>query len=222
MLVHDLRSPLTMIHGTLQALGDSSIPTSEETRRVALELSLKHTERLLKQVASILKLEQLKSGRLELRRRPCDLRGLVAEAVDVGRSLASQRNQRLQVELAEDLRPVDVDEELLVRVFVNLIDNALRFSPEGSCVRVGVRAEPDRPTLRVEVSDEGPGVDEALKPRIFEEFVTGDTHDRGSGLGLAFCRLVVEAHEGRIGVDSEPGKGSRFWFTLPLERSDPG
>jgi signal transduction histidine kinase len=216
MLVHDLRSPLTMIQGTLQTLSDATIPASEETRQVALELSLKHTERLLERVASILKLEQLKSGKLELRRSRCDLRELVTEAVDVGRPVAESRSQRLLTELPAVLPHVDVDRELISRAVGNLIDNALKFSPEASRVRVEVQDDPPAQVVRVEVSDEGPGVDEALKPRVFEEFVTGDTHDRGSGLGLAFCRLVIEAHDGRIGVHSEPGTGARFWFTLPV------
>jgi PAS domain S-box-containing protein len=211
-MVHDLRSPLTVIHGALEAL-DDGFESSRETRDDALRLSRKHTERLLHLVEAILEVQGLSSGTIPLHRRSTDPGALVAEAVRLATPLAETRGQRLIAQVSGQLPWFDVDPTLVGRVLENLIANALKFSSEGSAVTVGAVA--DAAHVRIEVIDEGPGVENELRPRLFQEFARGAGPGRGSGLGLAFCRLAVEAHSGGIGVDSEPGRGARFWFTLP-------
>jgi PAS domain S-box-containing protein len=214
-MVHDLRSPLGVIYTALQGLIEGSIESTPENFRLATELSLKHAERMLSLVNGILEVEELKSGTLPLRRQLSQAADLVAESVRLCRPLAEAKRQHLATDLAEDLGPLDVDPVLISRVLQNLIGNAVKFSPEGSVVQIRMLAGSPPDHVHTSVRDEGPGVDGALQPRLFQEFVTGDLRGRGSGLGLAFCRLVVEAHGGRIGVESTPARGACFWFTLP-------
>jgi len=101
------------------------------------------------------------------------------------------------------------------RILHNLVGNSIKFAPEGGAIRISALS--DSPSmLRVTVSDDGPGIPSELRDRLFQKFTTGDVSGRGTGLGLAFCRLAVEAHGGRIWVDTEPGRGSTFSFTLPV------
>jgi signal transduction histidine kinase len=131
--------------------------------------------------------------------------------------LADEKQLQLINEVAADLPPVSVDVELVRRVFQNVIGNAIKFTPPDGTVRVSAQIDPsDERMLTVCVCDTGPGVPLDLQPRLFEKFVTGRSHGRGSGLGLAFCRLVLEAHGGRIWVESGAGPGAMFKFTLPI------
>jgi NtrC-family two-component system sensor histidine kinase KinB len=110
------------------------------------------------------------------------------------------------------------DPNLLRRILQNLVGNAIKFTPAAGVVRVSAEAGAAPSLLRVRVSDSGPGIPLELQSRLFQKFVTGRVTERGSGLGLAFCRLAVEAHGGRIWVESEPGHGTAFIFTLPIEK----
>jgi signal transduction histidine kinase len=115
------------------------------------------------------------------------------------------------------LPPVIVDAELIGRVLQNLIGNAIKFTPPGGSIRVSAQADAaDTRHLVVSVSDSGPGLPAEVQARLFQKFVRGTGPGRGSGLGLAFCRLAVEAHGGRIWADSTPDQGSSFHFTLPV------
>jgi signal transduction histidine kinase len=128
--------------------------------------------------------------------------------------MARDRRLTLSSDVAESHPPVWADPRLVSRILHNLVGNSIKFTPEGGVIRVSALA--DSPSaLRVAVSDDGPGIPAELRERLFQKFSTGDVKGRGTGLGLAFCRLAVEAHGGRIWVDTEPGRGSTFNFTLP-------
>jgi signal transduction histidine kinase len=145
-----------------------------------------------------------------------DVAAAVNEAFALQRGLAEARGLTLANEVPEGLPRAWADRDLLLRVLQNLIGNAIRFSPHGGRVRVGAEPLPGEPgELRVTVADEGPGVAPEVRDRLFEKFATGRHEGRGTGLGLHFCKLAVEAHGGRIHSVNAPGGGALLAFTLP-------
>lgn len=213
-MVHDLRNPLTVVSAALEMLAHEQPPDAPESARSLLEMARANTHRLIDLVTGILDFHRLRSGKMPLRCVPLDVSTLVAEALELQRPLAEAKGQRLQPELDPALPPLEADRELVARVLQNLIGNALKFSPRGGTVRVSARAADAGRDVAFAVADDGPGIPRELQGRLFSEFVTG-TDARGSGLGLAFCRLAVEAHGGTVGVQSEAGLGTTLVFTLP-------
>jgi signal transduction histidine kinase len=175
------------------------------------------TRRVERLVDTLLDIARLEVGGLELDLRAIDLASLVAGLIAEERHLAQATGVALEADLPPDLPPVSADRDVLLRVLVNLLDNALKFTREG---RVWVEAHSaEAGFVRIDVIDTGPGIPKEERERIFEKFtqVRGQVQARrGSGLGLAFCRMAVEAHGGRIWIEDGPGgKGSRFAFTIP-------
>ena len=214
MLVHDLRSPLTGITVYLQMsrerileLGDSQLHDDfgEMSRSVA---------QLTDMVSDVLDVSRFEAGAMPLQPGPLDLRTVVAEGVS---ALGPARHAAVAVDGGEEPVAAVADPEVIRRVVSNLVGNAVKFTPHGGQVRVEVATGSSGPEVRV--SDTGPGIPPELHERIFEKFGqangNGKPRVRSSGLGLAFCKLAVEAHGGRIGVVSAPGEGSTFWFSLP-------
>jgi signal transduction histidine kinase len=197
-----------------------------------LEIARENTERMLQLVTDILDVSRLESGRMELKRNPVSLAELTAEKLRAQSPLSADKGVRLVSEVPPNLPKAWVDAELTGRVLQNLVDNAIKFTPDGGLVKVVVRlcneeiakhvdlevTEP--PQLCVSVVDSGPGISAHLQRRLFQKFVTGGQKGSGSGLGLAFCKLVVDAHGGRIWVESEPDQGTTFTFTLPVAQED--
>jgi PAS domain S-box-containing protein len=219
MMVHDLRSPLAVTLGFLELLESSPGTLSASLERV-LGGALKGTRNVLRLIDQILEVSRLQQGAVPLERKRVAISELVSEALDLQSPLAREKSLRLEPEVPEALPAAWADPVLVARVLQNLIGNAVKFTPHGGQVRVGAQVEPSAPhMLQVNVADNGQGVPVGLRERIFETFVTGDGERRGSGLGLAFCRLAVEAHGGQIWVESEPGKGSAFLFTLPVDNA---
>jgi len=214
-MVHDLRNPLTVIHGALDVIGLQSGGALPAPAWRALELAQVGARRMLTLVDGIMELRSLESRRLPLARAPVALADLVSEAVALQAPLAAAKGQHLQVEVGDALPRVDVDRVLVGRVLQNLIDNAVKFTPEGGSVRIAAAPDGAAGVVKVAVIDDGPGIPPDLQERLFQEFVTGSANGHGHGLGLAFSRLAVEAHGGRIWVESRPGQGSTFWLTLP-------
>jgi signal transduction histidine kinase len=157
---------------------------------------------------------RLESGRMPLNLQRHDIRPLVERAVERLASLAQERNMLVQCDFPTDLALVLADGDLLVRVVQNLVANALKFSGQGSTVLV--RAVPDSSGVTVAVADRGVGIDPRDQEKIFAKFGQVGERRGGTGLGLTFCKLVVEGHGGRIGVESKLGEGSTFYFTLPI------
>jgi signal transduction histidine kinase len=149
-----------------------------------------------------------------------DLAAAVEEAFDLQRPLAEPKKLKLVSTVAADVPPVRADRELLSRILQNLVGNAVKFVPDGGEIRVGAVRE-DGGMLRVTVADDGPGLPADLRERIFDRFVTGRHAASGSGLGLTFCRLAVEAQGGRISAESGGDGGARFVFTLPEAGAPP-
>jgi len=216
-MVHDLRNPLTGIYGALSMLAGplrESLPAGQASM---LDIAHRNTERMLDLVNAILDISRLESGRMPLSPTMFPLSDVAGDVVELALPLSEQRHVQLHNEVGSQLAPVWADRSLIGRVLQNLIGNALKFTPEKGIVRVTahVSGRPEKKIL-VSVSDSGPGIPEDIRSQLFQKFVTGQQEGHGSGLGLAFCRMVLEAHGERIWVDSEPGQGATFTFTLPL------
>jgi len=223
MIIHDLRNPLGVISSTLELL--HYVPVAEaEQEYVAsvLETMGRSVRRMQRLVDTLLDIARLEEGAMALGLLPLDLRGLVGEVLAEERPLAEKKGVALESRLPEGLPAILADHDVLLRVLINLVDNALKFTPRGE--RVWVAAGPEPEGVRVEVVDAGPGIPVAERARVFEKFtqVQGRAETRrGVGLGLSFCRMAVEAHGGRIWVEDGPGgSGSRFVFTLPQAQAD--
>jgi signal transduction histidine kinase len=162
----------------------------------------------------------LESGQVPLNRTQIRLEDLVAEVMEMQLPLAAAKELQLENQVRTDLPPVWADAELISRLLQNLVSNAIKFTPEGGKVCVGATAQEHegRQMLFVTVSDNGPGIPPEIQGRLFQKFVTGRQVGRGSGLGLAFCKLAIEAHGERIWVDSVPERGTTFIFTLSTWR----
>ncbi len=213
-LIHDLRNPLTSTRGFLELLKASPGALSPAQQEM-LEIAFRGTRKVLALINDILDVSRLESGVLPLERERVDVLALVAEAVDLQGPQARDKGLRVDHDVAPGLPAAWVDPGLVSRVMQNLLGNAIKFTPPGGAVRVVVRtdaAEADR--LRVSVADTGPGIPADVRRRLFEKFVTGQQAERGTGLGLAFCRLVVEAHGGSIWAE-DGSPGTVFQFTLP-------
>lgn len=212
-LVHDLRSPLTAVSGVLETLSSASLT---DNQREMLRLARNSAGRMSNLIDSILDVSRLESGSMPVERATVALSPLVDEALEIHAPLAEEKSLRLECDVPEASPRAWADPELVGRVLQNLIGNAVKFTPAGGGVRVSAALEPSGDgMLRIAVTDTGPGIPADVRGRLFEKFAaSGPGH--GSGLGLAFCRLAVEAHGGRIWADSVAGAGSTFSFTLPV------
>lgn len=218
MLVHDLRTPLTGIRMYLELLReDARLSRAGGGLKELVDEANAVSERMTAMVNDMLDVSRLEEGAMPVHRKPADLTQLAGDAMKVA---GAGRRVDLAFEAPPDGVTVDCDPELIRRVIANLVANAVDFSPDRSLVQV--RVENGGPEARVEVADQGPGIPPEFHERIFEKFGQADVMRQrvkhSSGLGLTFCKLAIEAHGGRIGVESDAGKGSRFWFTIPTGR----
>jgi signal transduction histidine kinase len=172
-------------------------------------------------VNSLLDISRMEAGQLPLNLAECNVAEIISEVLGKLGPLKAKR--RIIVDMPESLR-VTADRNLIVRLIQNLTDNAFGFTPEDGQVCIGAQRQKDH--IRVFVADNGLGIPSEYQERIFEKFGQVEARKNGrkysTGLGLTFCKLAVEAHGGRIGVDSEVGKGSTFWFELPRVAGQPG
>jgi len=216
-MVHDLRNPLASIGFALEMFNmlGQDIELNEEQRGV-IDIAQKNAERMKRLVSSILDISRLESGQVPLKCERVVLSNLVAETIQLQKPLAVQKSLQLKANLPADLPLVMVDASLIGRVLQNLVDNAIKFSPQAGSVTVTAWHEAVEQKVYVSVQDSGPGLLPEIRQRLFQKFAAGSTPGRGTGLGLAFCRLAVEAHQGRIWVEEGAGQGTAFIFTLPL------
>ncbi len=214
MIFHDLRSPLGNVISSLEVL-KASLSGDDETVQSVLAIALRSSRRLSRLVESLLDLGQLEAGKAVLHKAEASVGALITDAVEEVHPVAEAKGHMLHFHLDPDLPPLELDVEMIRRVLINLLENAIKYTPAGG--NINISAERENGQLRVSVSDTGFGIPEADQQKVFDKFarIQREGHSRGLGLGLAFCRLAVEAHGGRIWVESEEGKGSTFAFTLP-------
>jgi len=218
MLVHDLRSPLTAIIGYLGLIESQGARGTPERLARYAKAAGESARTLTEMVSALLDIAKLQEGKLILRRTAVAPRALLQAAADLARPVAEQQQKALTVEGVETLPPVWGDAELLTRVLNNLVTNALKYTSPGG--HIALSAIETGGEVEFAVSDDGPGIPAEALGRLFGKFeqVGAPPQGHGSGLGLYFCRMMVEAHGGSIRVESEPGKGSTFRFTIPCTR----
>jgi len=218
MIVHDLRTPLTSVISGLQTL--DGMGGLDEIQHEMLDISLSGGQTLLGMINDLLDISKMESGSLTLELTETRPSEIVEAALKQVISLASSSNMSLVTQIAPEVLNLTADGDKLLRALVNLLSNAIKFSPPGGAVAVGVRPSDDARFLVFSVTDAGEGIPPEAFGRIFEKFGQVETRVAGrkhsTGLGLTFCKLVAEAHGGRIWVESEMGKGSAFFFTIPL------
>lgn len=214
---HELRTPLTAISGFTETLLEGA-GEDADTRQRFLSIMKAETDRLAQLINDLLDLSRIEFGRLKMNRRALDLCSLVADTV----TRLSPRAQTAQVGLSADLPAmlpsVSGDADRLAQVLTNLVENGIKYTPAGGTVTVSARRAGG--LVEVAVRDTGIGIDRSDLPRVFERFFRVDRGrsraSGGSGLGLAIVKHIVEAHGGRVWAESEKGKGSVFWFSLPI------
>ena len=221
MMVHDLRNPLELISGSLELIGtDASRELSPDVNE-ALKIAHSGTRKLIDLVNRILDVARLERGPVSLDCAPFVLNDVCAEIMQMHASVATAKRLQLTVELPSALPLAYGDIGLIRRVLQNLVGNAIKFTPSGGSVSVTAQVtHKPNPEIWVSVSDTGSGIPDEIRDRLFQQFVRGRQKGYGSGLGLAFCRLAVEAHRKRIWVESRPGQGAAFTFSLSTVNSE--
>jgi len=223
MVAHEVKNPLAAIEGLLNVVLDDAASGPAEERDL-LRRALARAGALRCMVSELISLMAMDTGRFALRRTPCEIRGLIQEAVDACRDQAEQKSIELRLESGESPPTALLDRNAVLTVFSNLIDNAIKYSPSGTCVCV--RIAWDKSFVRVAVQDQGIGMTAAEQRNVFDEFYRVKNESTrgipGTGLGLTLARRIVEMHHGTIHLESTPGKGSRFTVTLPIQTEHMG
>ncbi|HEU4453879.1 MAG TPA: GAF domain-containing sensor histidine kinase, partial [Longimicrobium sp.] len=216
---HDLRGPLSTIVTTAVLLSETGRERRDETRRW-LDVIRRAADQMNTLIGDLLDVGSMEAGRFAVEPRPGDLRALLEETCEQLRPVCDARGLRLECEAGDGLPAVPLDARQVARVLGNLAGNAIKFTPPGGTIRLHASAHGGE--ARVEVSDTGPGIPAEQLPMVFDRFWKGRRGDgQGAGLGLTIARGIVEAHGGRIGVESAGGRGSTFWFTLPAAPDPP-
>lgn len=219
-IVHELRTPLAALTAASHLLQRSDLPADQRTK--LSQTILNEVQRLNDLTTDFLELSRLESGRTHFEREPVHLGGLVQESLEVVRAQAESKEIKLETEIDPSLTPVHGDRKILKQLLLNLLTNAIKYSPPESVVTVVLRSEGNE--VLMEVRDTGRGISPEDQKRLFQRFYrAGNAQDevQGTGLGLVIAKRIAESHEGSISVESTLGKGSTFTVRLP-ERPSTG
>jgi PAS domain S-box-containing protein len=224
MIYHDLRSPLANIVSSLDMMRALIPETDNDVIQQVLAIAVRSSERMQRLINSLLDINRLESGQTITNRKATEVLPLIREALESVQPITSTKLQKVTVITDADLQPIWVDEDMIRRVIINLLENATKFTQVEGEIQIGANNEND--WVRVWVRDTGPGIAPEAQEIIFNKFSrlqieriqTTERLPKGLGLGLAFCKLAIEAHGGKIGVESEVGTGSLFYFTVPAAK----
>lgn len=228
VISHELKTPLTVINAAAGLLQEEEICARSPTASRLLDNIQRNTGRLMSLVSDLLDMTSLEGGQVQLDCQPLELGEVIREAAAAIRPLAEGKQQQLTLPTFTAPQIVEADRRRLEQILVNLLTNAVKFTPVGGSIQVAVRRIENRegntvlsrtPYVLCSVSDTGPGIPLSEQPHIFDRFYKGsERRSGGTGLGLSIAKSLVELHGGRIWVESEVGKGSAFYFTLPCGR----
>jgi two-component system phosphate regulon sensor histidine kinase PhoR len=213
---HELRTPLSLIKGFVETLLDGA-KNDPETATHFLQTIEKHTNRLTYLIEDLLTISRLESGQIVMNRQPVNLHEEVARALEDLQARAAEKNVTLENLVPTGLRAL-ADADRLQQVLSNLIENAIKYGRDAGRVSIGAKARSEN-EVEIWVRDDGPGIPAGARERVFERFYRADrarsAESSGTGLGLSIVKHIVQAHGGEVGVNSEPGTGTTFFFTLP-------
>jgi signal transduction histidine kinase len=225
-VTHELRSPLGAIESYLNLIGEELHEgISPETWQNYLQRLRANTQRLTRFVNDLLDVAALERGKVTLERRSTDALALVREVIDLFAAKLKEKNLSCELEASASLPPVFADADKLRQVLINLVSNAIKFTPEGGHILMKAEALEAKKLLQISVTDTGIGIAEGDQAKIFSKFEQvltarqGVKGPKGTGLGLAISRMLIEMQGGTLGVHSQLGEGSTFFFTLPLAES---
>jgi PAS domain S-box-containing protein len=218
MVSHDLRTPLTSFQCFFEGLTLGLYDQSADGLKKKAQSLEKDVSRLMNMVNSLLELEKMEAGMMTIDCQTFAVATLVERHLEIVAPLAEKKNIRLTSDVCDAF--MFADQDLLIQVLVNLLSNAIKFSPENE--NIEVIAQEHESSIEFKVIDHGRGIPAEYKDKVFDRFQQVELSDArlkgGTGLGLAICKAIVESHHGQIGVESELGMGSTFWFTIPLEQ----
>ncbi|MGQ9487069.1 MAG: sensor histidine kinase [Armatimonadota bacterium] len=219
-IIHDLRAPLTNVLTGLQTLRQMRDGRMDESEQEMLDMALISSNRMLTLINSLLDLPRLEHRKMPVQTQEVSIDELVNNSLAIVALWASQNRVRIIYEADPEVNTVVADTDITTRVLVNLLSNALKYSPPDSTITVRVRAS-DEGMVTFSVTDEGPGIPPEWVEKVFDKYAQVEARKEGAstGLGLTFCQLAVEAQKGRIWIESEVGKGTTVLFTLPAGRA---
>jgi two-component system sensor histidine kinase KdpD len=211
---HDLKTPLSSVTGSLSALLDDDAGLDDATRKELLETAFTESDRLNQLVGNLLDMTRMEAGALKINRKACELRDVLGVTLEQLKENIGARN--IRIDIPKDFPEISVDFLFMMKVFFNIIDNALKYSPLDTPIDIKATAFKDK--VRIEVKDWGIGIPQGDLKRVFEKFyrVERPQQIRGTGLGLSICRGIIEAHGGQISAENNPDRGTTFIITLPL------
>jgi two-component system phosphate regulon sensor histidine kinase PhoR len=218
---HEFRTPLSALKASVELLLDSGEELSSEETVALLNSILFSLTGLQTLIDNLLESVSIEAGRFQIRRRMTDLNTLSAEAAIIMRPLMDRRKQTLKISTKPHLPHVDVDPMRLTQVLVNLLSNASKYSPMETSIHLSLDLEQGH--IKVSVADRGDGIPPEERQNVFRRFIRLDEKDKpqyGIGLGLFLVKTIIEEHGGSVGVNEQPGGGSIFWFTIPIQESE--
>lgn len=222
MVSHELRTPLTSIKGYVDLIVDGEAGEINEVQREFLQIVQENSDRLVSLINDLLDISRIESGRVHLKVEPLEMGEVLQGVVDTFRTFADQSDVELSCHVARGLPRAAADRDRVGQVLMNLVSNAIKYSPGGGSVLVSARRTGN--DVLVEVTDTGIGIEPDDVKQLFTKFFRVDSsltrEIGGTGLGLSICKSVIELHGGEIGVRSKSGKGSTFWFTVPVASAD--
>jgi PAS domain S-box-containing protein len=219
MIYHDLRSPLANVVSSLDVLASMLPLDSDPGFKSLLNIAVRSTERIQRLTDSLLDMNRLEAGQPIGNRQSVSPTLIANEAVESILPIAQNKNQEFILEIPPDLPPISVDADMIKRVITNLLENAVKFTPSDGKILVGAQVERD--SVQVWVQDNGPGIPTDRRDQIFQKFtrLQSSGGPKGFGLGLAYCRLAIEGHDGKIWIDDQQSTGTRFVFSIPITKN---
>lgn len=211
---HDLKTPLSSITGSLTVLLDNDSGLDDTTRKELLETAFEESDRLNRLVSNLLDMTRMDAGALRINRKPCELRDVLG--VSLGQLKEKMGSRNIRIDIPKDFPEVSMDFLFMMKVFFNLVDNALKYSTADTPIDIKATALKDK--VRIEIKDQGIGIPKGDMKQIFEKFYRVERPQQitGTGLGLSICKGIIEAHGGEIIAQNNSDRGATFIITIPL------